>query len=172
MPFPLQSSPRHLSGDVLNVFIALSKFLMSSPSTATLLRQLYDHILFNPPLWIRANIDVSWRSFHLPIDIILSIHAMIVCFNVCVCVCALGYLVFGVSKVSIIQSEAIMNSSRAHILRLIPKSALHFHHLLLGEVARSFRRPNASRYHYLTHSQCKALVTHLVGERLQRNAAQ
>ena len=51
-------SRNHLTLDVLNAFLNLTKFLVTSPSPNAdiLLKQLLDHVLFNPSLWIYATV--------------------------------------------------------------------------------------------------------------------
>jgi hypothetical protein len=69
-----RSSPRvHLTSDLLNTFLKLTKYLVTCPSNNTdlLLKQLLDHCLFNPALWIHTpapvqisiqfGLDWSWR---------------------------------------------------------------------------------------------------------------
>ncbi len=58
-------SRNHLTLDVLNAFLNLTKFLVTSPSPNAdiLLKQLLDHVLFNPSLWIYATVEVRSLRF-------------------------------------------------------------------------------------------------------------
>jgi len=48
--------------DVLNTFIAMSKFLEELPSGQPLVRHFCDFVLFNPALWIHSNPKVGSHS--------------------------------------------------------------------------------------------------------------
>ncbi len=56
-----KSSRTHLSLELLNTFLKLTKYLVTCPSTNTdlLLKQLLDHCLFNPSLWIHTSAAVQ-----------------------------------------------------------------------------------------------------------------
>ena len=61
-----RSSPRiHLTNDLLNTFLKLTKYLVTCPSSNTdlLLKQLLDHCLFNPALWIHTPAPVQTRLY-------------------------------------------------------------------------------------------------------------
>ncbi|CAG0882858.1 unnamed protein product [Darwinula stevensoni] len=60
-----KSNQDHMSMEVLSSFLRLTKFLVTCPhSTAEpLLRQLLDHVLFNPALWIYSPIPVQLRLY-------------------------------------------------------------------------------------------------------------
>ena len=51
-----RSSRRHLTLELLQTFLKLTKYLVTCPSSNTdlLLKQLLDHCLFNPALWIHT----------------------------------------------------------------------------------------------------------------------
>uniref|UniRef100_A0A0N4Z1M8 BEACH-type PH domain-containing protein n=1 Tax=Parastrongyloides trichosuri TaxID=131310 RepID=A0A0N4Z1M8_PARTI len=53
-------SPNHLTLNVLETLIGMTRFLIKCHSTGLpLLKHLVDHILFNPQLWYRANYSVQ-----------------------------------------------------------------------------------------------------------------
>ncbi|CAI2347567.1 unnamed protein product [Caenorhabditis sp. 36 PRJEB53466] len=54
-----KASPSHLSMKVLEQLIHIAKFLLRCPAGGPLLKHLFDYILFNPKLWIRARPDVQ-----------------------------------------------------------------------------------------------------------------
>ena len=61
-----RSSPRlHLTSDLLNTFLKLTKYLVTCPSNNTdlLLKQLLDHCLFNPSLWIHTPAPVQTKLY-------------------------------------------------------------------------------------------------------------
>ena len=61
-----RSSPRvHLTSDLLNTFLKLTKYLVTCPSNNTdlLLKQLLDHCLFNPALWIHTPAPVQTKLY-------------------------------------------------------------------------------------------------------------
>ncbi|CAJ0580841.1 unnamed protein product, partial [Mesorhabditis spiculigera] len=49
----------HLTMAVVERVIGMAKFLLRCPAGVPLLKQLFDHILFNPKLWSNANSDVQ-----------------------------------------------------------------------------------------------------------------
>ena len=57
--FCLQSSRQHVTEDVLDCFLKLTKYLVNLPIGGPLLKHLFDYILFNPALWIYSPVDVS-----------------------------------------------------------------------------------------------------------------
>ena len=70
-------SRNHLTLDVLNAFLNLTKFLVTSPSPNAdiLLKQLLDHVLFNPSLWIYATTEVQTRLYsYLATDFVHDTH--------------------------------------------------------------------------------------------------
>ena len=70
-------SRNHLTLDVLNAFLNLTKFLVTSPSPNAdiLLKQLLDHVLFNPSLWIYATTEVQLRLYsYLATDFVHDTH--------------------------------------------------------------------------------------------------
>ncbi|CAI5445927.1 unnamed protein product [Caenorhabditis angaria] len=54
-----KASPTHLSMNVLEQLITIAKFLLRCPAGGPLLKHLFDYILFNPKLWIRAKPEVQ-----------------------------------------------------------------------------------------------------------------
>ncbi|XP_065556860.1 neurobeachin-like isoform X3 [Artemia franciscana] len=72
-----KSDKNHLSMEVLQAFLSFSKFLMTSasPHADLLLKQLLDHILFNPGLWIHAPVTVQLKLYsHLATDLVNDSH--------------------------------------------------------------------------------------------------
>ncbi|XP_070506091.1 neurobeachin isoform X12 [Chironomus tepperi] len=64
--FMLQRSSRdHLTPDVLGSFLSLTKYLVTclSANSDLLLKQLLDHVLFNPALWIYTPANVQARLY-------------------------------------------------------------------------------------------------------------
>ncbi|RZC37735.1 neurobeachin, partial [Asbolus verrucosus] len=64
--FMLQRSSReHLTLDVLGSFLSLTKYLVTclSANSELLLKQLLDHVLFNPALWVHTNPMVQARLY-------------------------------------------------------------------------------------------------------------
>ena len=59
-----RSSRRHLTLELLQTFLKLTKYLVTCPSNNTdlLLKQLLDHCLFNPALWIYTPAVVQGRN--------------------------------------------------------------------------------------------------------------
>jgi len=55
----VQSSRQHITDDVLDSFLSLTRYLVELPAGGQLLKHLFDHILFNPSLWIYSSVDVS-----------------------------------------------------------------------------------------------------------------
>uniref|UniRef100_A0A0N5B0I0 BEACH-type PH domain-containing protein n=1 Tax=Syphacia muris TaxID=451379 RepID=A0A0N5B0I0_9BILA len=58
-----KSSFKHLTDQVLDILIGISKFLLASSSGLPLLKQLFDHILFNPPLWRKAPMQIRLYEY-------------------------------------------------------------------------------------------------------------
>ncbi|KAF2368096.1 protein of unknown function DUF4704 [Trinorchestia longiramus] len=58
-----RASRHHITMDVLTAFLKLTKFLVTSPkpNSDLLLKQMLDHILFNPSLWIYCPVAVQLR---------------------------------------------------------------------------------------------------------------
>lgn len=58
-----KSSREHITLRVLESFLKLTKFLvqMPNPNGTILLKQLLDHILFNPAIWIYCSVEVILR---------------------------------------------------------------------------------------------------------------
>lgn len=53
-PSLLQSSKVHVTRPVLDIVLAFSRYLSNLQNGVLLLKQLCDHILFNPAIWIHA----------------------------------------------------------------------------------------------------------------------
>ena len=45
---------------VLGHFLDMTQFLVGLPAGGLLLKQLFDHILFNPALWIHCSVEVRF----------------------------------------------------------------------------------------------------------------
>ncbi|XP_069195575.1 neurobeachin [Procambarus clarkii] len=60
-----RASRHHVTMDVLTAFLKLTKFLVTCPNANSdlLLKQLLDHILFNPSLWIYSPVAVQMRLY-------------------------------------------------------------------------------------------------------------
>ncbi|VDN02614.1 unnamed protein product [Thelazia callipaeda] len=58
-----EASPSNLNEDVMRIIIGISKYLMASPSRTTLLKHLFDYILFNPELWSRADTVIQAQLY-------------------------------------------------------------------------------------------------------------
>lgn len=60
-----KSSREHLTSDLLNTFLKLTKYLVTCPTNNSdlLLKQLLDHCLFNPSLWIHTPAQVQIRLY-------------------------------------------------------------------------------------------------------------
>ncbi|KPP77129.1 hypothetical protein Z043_103467 [Scleropages formosus] len=54
-----KSSKVHMTLSVLDIFLALARYLSSVPHGAPLLKQLCDYILFNPAIWVHAAAKVQ-----------------------------------------------------------------------------------------------------------------
>ena len=61
-----RSSREHLTADLLNTFLKLTKYLVTCPTANSdlLLKQLLDHCLFNPSLWIHTPAPVQIRLYN------------------------------------------------------------------------------------------------------------
>ncbi|XP_052829518.1 neurobeachin isoform X4 [Octopus bimaculoides] len=58
-----KSSREHITPEVLNSFLKLTQYLVKLPAGGTLLKHLFDHILFNPGLWIYASVEVQTKLY-------------------------------------------------------------------------------------------------------------
>lgn len=60
-----RASRHHVTMEVLTAFLKLTKFLVTCPNSNSdlLLKQLLDHILFNPSLWIYSPVAVQMRLY-------------------------------------------------------------------------------------------------------------
>ncbi len=54
-----QSSKVHVTRPVLDIVLAFARYLCNLPTGVLLLKQLCDHILFNPNIWIHAPAKVT-----------------------------------------------------------------------------------------------------------------
>ncbi|KAI4896801.1 hypothetical protein NFI96_020705, partial [Prochilodus magdalenae] len=54
-----KSSKVHVTRPVLDIFLAFARYLSNLPNGVLLLKQLCDHILFNPAIWIHAPAKVQ-----------------------------------------------------------------------------------------------------------------
>ncbi len=61
-----KASRMHINLKVLDSFIKMTKFLVSfsNPNGTILLKQLLDHILFNPAIWVYCSVEVQTRLFN------------------------------------------------------------------------------------------------------------
>ncbi|KAK6172415.1 hypothetical protein SNE40_016068 [Patella caerulea] len=58
-----KSSRDHITPAVLEAFLKLTKYLVELPTGGALLKHLFDHILFNPTLWIHASVEVQTKLY-------------------------------------------------------------------------------------------------------------
>ena len=60
-----RSSREHLTAELLNTFLKLTKYLVTCPTNNSdlLLKQLLDHCLFNPSLWVHTPASVQIRLY-------------------------------------------------------------------------------------------------------------
>ncbi|XP_060594315.1 neurobeachin-like isoform X4 [Ruditapes philippinarum] len=58
-----KSSRDHVTPSVLEVFLKLTDYLVKCPSGGTLLKHLFDHILFNPAIWIHSCMEVQTKLY-------------------------------------------------------------------------------------------------------------
>ncbi|CAH1776878.1 unnamed protein product [Owenia fusiformis] len=58
-----KASQEHISLSVLDVFLRLTKYLTNLPAGTPLLRQMFDHVLFNPALWIHSPVEVQTKLY-------------------------------------------------------------------------------------------------------------
>lgn len=58
------SSKKHLTINVLELFIEIAKFLQNSSFSFPLLKQLFDQIFFMPQLWICTDATVCFNYFN------------------------------------------------------------------------------------------------------------
>ncbi|RNA00843.1 neurobeachin [Brachionus plicatilis] len=60
-----KASREHITVSVLNSILKLTKYLvlLPNPNGAILLKQLLDHILFNPSIWINCSVDVQTKLY-------------------------------------------------------------------------------------------------------------
>ncbi|VDK25417.1 unnamed protein product [Anisakis simplex] len=68
----LEANAKHLRDSVLDELFGMAKFLLSCPAGFPLLKQLFDHILFNPQLWIRAPSEIQIRLYQYLVNDFLS----------------------------------------------------------------------------------------------------
>ncbi len=75
-----KSSRDHVNLRVLNAVMRLTKFLVQlpNPNGTILLKQLLDHILFNPAIWIYCAVDVQTKLFsYLATDFVNDLNIYI-----------------------------------------------------------------------------------------------
>lgn len=53
----------HVNPKVLGHFLDMTQFLVGLPTGGLLLKQLFDHILFNPALWIHCSVEVQTKLY-------------------------------------------------------------------------------------------------------------
>ena len=53
-----------MTAEVLQSFLQLTKYLVNLPTGGPLLKHLFDHILFNPSLWIYSPFEVGREESH------------------------------------------------------------------------------------------------------------
>ncbi|KAK3100612.1 hypothetical protein FSP39_022596 [Pinctada imbricata] len=58
-----KASRDHVTPEVLESFLKLTQFLVELPSGSMLLKHLFDHILFNPSLWIHSSVEVQTKLY-------------------------------------------------------------------------------------------------------------
>ncbi|XP_053400196.1 neurobeachin-like isoform X2 [Mercenaria mercenaria] len=58
-----KSSRDHVTPSVLEVFLKLTDYLVKCPAGGTLLKHLFDHILFNPAIWIHSCMEVQTKLY-------------------------------------------------------------------------------------------------------------
>ncbi|XP_021348370.1 neurobeachin-like isoform X4 [Mizuhopecten yessoensis] len=58
-----KASRMHVTPAVLETFLALTQYLVELPTGSMLLKHLFDHILFNPALWIHASVEVQTKLY-------------------------------------------------------------------------------------------------------------
>ncbi|CAD5116250.1 DgyrCDS5159 [Dimorphilus gyrociliatus] len=70
-----KSQREHLTEDVLDCFLNLTQYLVVQPTGGPLLRHLFDHILFNPALWIYSPYKVQLKLYsYLSTEFIQDAH--------------------------------------------------------------------------------------------------
>lgn len=62
----LQASPQHLTPHTIGCIIRLVKYFTQIPTAGLLVRQISDHLLFNPALWIHSEPQVCHNMSHYP----------------------------------------------------------------------------------------------------------
>lgn len=63
----LQANRQHVTPEVLEIFLRLTQYLVALPTGSVILKHLFDHILFNPALWIHASVEVWTLSLEFKI---------------------------------------------------------------------------------------------------------
>ncbi|XP_071125679.1 neurobeachin-like isoform X4 [Mytilus edulis] len=70
-----KANREHVTPKVLGHFLDLTQFLVNLPTGGMLLKQLFDHILFNPALWIHCSVEVQTKLYcYLATDFISNGH--------------------------------------------------------------------------------------------------
>ena len=67
-----QASPQHLTPHTIGCIIRLVKHFTQIPSAGLLVRQISDHLLFNPALWIHSEPQVKACQVDTVFDILQS----------------------------------------------------------------------------------------------------
>lgn len=63
----VQANRQHVTPEVLEIFLRLTQYLVALPTGSVILKHLFDHILFNPALWIHASVEVWTLSLEFKI---------------------------------------------------------------------------------------------------------
>lgn len=69
-----------MTPDVLETFLRLTQYLVALPTGSVILKHLFDHILFNPALWIHSSVEVS-RVIYTSDNVYSSCTTSSVCQN-------------------------------------------------------------------------------------------
>ncbi|XP_062597787.1 neurobeachin-like isoform X2 [Saccostrea cucullata] len=58
-----KASREHVTPAVLEIFLRLTNYLVALPTGSVILKHLFDHILFNPALWIHSSVEVQTKLY-------------------------------------------------------------------------------------------------------------
>ncbi|XP_052674845.1 neurobeachin-like isoform X3 [Crassostrea angulata] len=58
-----KANRQHVTPEVLEIFLRLTQYLVALPTGSVILKHLFDHILFNPALWIHASVEVQTKLY-------------------------------------------------------------------------------------------------------------
>ncbi|XP_048774132.2 neurobeachin-like isoform X3 [Ostrea edulis] len=58
-----KANREHVTPDVLETFLRLTQYLVALPTGSVILKHLFDHILFNPALWIHSSVEVQTKLY-------------------------------------------------------------------------------------------------------------